>query len=57
LFWFVCLVFIFVFAMKGHHDHSNSYKGKHLVEAELQFRDLVHYGLGGKHGSTLQLDL
>ena len=27
-------------AVKRHHDHSNSYKGKHLVGAGLQFQRL-----------------
>jgi hypothetical protein len=30
-------------AMKRHHDHSNSYKGKHLIWTGLQFRCLIHY--------------
>ena len=38
-------------AMKAHCDHDNSYKGKHLIGAGLQFRGLVHYGHGGKHGN------
>ena len=42
--------------MKKHHDHGNSYKGKHLIGAGLQFRDLVHYHHGGKHGS-MQADM
>jgi hypothetical protein len=36
-------------AVKRHHDHSNSYKEKHLIRAGLQFRGLVHYHLGGDH--------
>ena len=39
--------------MKRHHDHSNSYKGKYLIGAGLQFRGLVPYYPGEKHGSTL----
>jgi hypothetical protein len=23
--------------MKGHHDHSNCYKGKHLIGTDLEF--------------------
>jgi hypothetical protein len=42
--------------MKRHHDHSNSYKGKHLIGADLQLRSSVHYHHGGKCGST-QTDL
>ena len=38
--------------MKRHHDHSNSYKGKHLIGAGLQFRVLVHYCHGRKHSCT-----
>jgi hypothetical protein len=30
-------------AVKRHHDHSNSYDGKCLVEAGLQLRGLAHY--------------
>jgi hypothetical protein len=37
--------------MKRQHDHSNSYKGKHLTGAGLQLRSVVHYHHGGKHGS------
>ena len=39
--------------VKRHHDHSNSYKGKHLVGAGLQLRPLVHYHHGWKrtHGA------
>jgi hypothetical protein len=37
-------------AVKRHHHHGNSYKGKHLIGAGLQFRGLVHYHHGGKHG-------
>jgi hypothetical protein len=33
------------------HDQGNSYKGKHLVGAGLQFRSLVHYHHDGKHSS------
>jgi hypothetical protein len=47
----VCL-FVFFIAVKRHHDHNNSYKGKHLIGAGLQFRDSVHYHHGGKHGGT-----
>jgi hypothetical protein len=34
-----------------HHDHSNFYKGKYLLGTGLQFRGLVQYYHGGKHGS------
>ena len=43
-------------AVKRHHDHSNSYKGKHLTGAGLQFRDLVNYHHGRKH-SGVQADV
>jgi hypothetical protein len=36
--------------MKRCHGHSNSYKGKHFIEAGLQFRGLVHYHHGRKYG-------
>jgi len=39
----------FSVAMKRHHNHSNSYKGKHLIGAGLQFRGLVCYCHGRKH--------
>ena len=42
--------------MKRYHDHSNSYKGKHLMGGGLEFRGLVLYHLGGKH-SGMQADL
>jgi hypothetical protein len=45
-----CLSQAFI-AVKRHHDHSNSYKGKYFIEAALQFRGLVHCHHGGKHGS------
>ena len=38
--------------MNRHHDRGNSYKGKHLIGAGLQFRDSVHYCHGEKHGSV-----
>ena len=37
-------------AVKRDHSHSNSYKGKHLIGAGLQFGGLVHYCHGKKHG-------
>ena len=37
-------------AVKGHSDHDNSYKGKHLIGSGLQFKGLVHYCHGRKHG-------
>ena len=45
-----CFSWSFI-AVKSHHEHSNSCKGKHLLGAGLQFRGLVHYRHGGKHGS------
>jgi hypothetical protein len=42
--------------VKRHHVHSNSYKGKHLTRAGLQFRGLVPYQYGRKHGS-MQADM
>jgi hypothetical protein len=35
--------------VKRHDDHSNSYEGKHLIEAGYSFRGVVHYH-GRKHG-------
>jgi hypothetical protein len=29
--------------MKKHHDQGNSYKGKHLIGAGLQFQRFSHY--------------
>jgi hypothetical protein len=37
-------------AVKRYHDHNNSYIGKHLVGAGLEFRGLVHFHHGCKHG-------
>jgi hypothetical protein len=37
-------------AAKRH--HGNSYKGKHLIGAGLQFRGLVYYHHGRKHGGV-----
>jgi hypothetical protein len=33
--------------MSRSHDHGNCYKGKHLIEAGLQFRGLINYQHGG----------
>ena len=44
------------FAAKRHHDHGNSYKGKHFIGAGLQFQGSVHYHRGGKH-SSVQADM
>jgi hypothetical protein len=38
--------------VKGQHDQGNSYKGKHLIGAVLQFKGSVHYYHGRKHGSV-----
>lgn len=38
-------------AVKGHSDHDNSYKGKHLIGSGLQFKGLVHYHHGWKQTS------
>jgi hypothetical protein len=37
--------------MKRHHDHSNSYKGNHLIGAGVQFQGSIHYQHDGEHGS------
>ena len=29
------------FAVRRHHDHSNTYKEKHLIEADLYFQKIV----------------
>ena len=50
------VLFGVLFPSKKHHDQSNSYKGKHLVGAGLQFRGSVHYYHGGKHG-IMQADV
>jgi hypothetical protein len=39
-------------AVKRHHDHGNSYKGKHLIGAGLLLKGLVHYQHGRKHGAV-----
>ena len=41
-------------AVQRHHDHSSSYKGKHLiVVACFQFRGSVYYHYDGEQGSML----
>ena len=42
--------------MKRHHDHGNTYKGKHLIGTDLQLGGLVSYRHGGKHGG-MQADM
>jgi hypothetical protein len=39
-------------AVKAHHDHSNSCKGKHLIGADLQYRGLVHCHQSVNHSGT-----
>ena len=39
--------------MKRHHDQGNSYKGKHLLGVDLQFKGLVHYHLGSVQADTV----
>ena len=47
-----CVLVRVSIAVKRHHDHGISYKGRHIiVVALLWFRDLVHYHHGGKQGS------
>jgi hypothetical protein len=38
--------------VKRQEDYWSSYKEKHLIWAGLQFRALIHYCHGRKHGST-----
>jgi hypothetical protein len=42
--------------VKRHCDHGNTYEGKHLIGAGLQFRGLARYHHGGKQGS-IQADM
>ena len=43
--------------VKRHHGHSNSYKGKHLIEVvAYSFRGLVPYHHGEDHGG-MQADM
>ena len=45
------------FALKRHHDHNNSYKGKCLIGVCLHFPKFgLHYQYSGKH-SSLQADI
>lgn len=37
-------------AVKTHCDHSDSYKGQHLIVASLQVQRLVHYYHGRRQG-------
>jgi hypothetical protein len=43
-------------AGKRHHDYSNSYKGKHLIRAGLQFQRFSPLSSCKKHGN-MQEDL
>jgi hypothetical protein len=43
-------------AMNRYHDCDNSYKGKHLIGAGLQFKGSVNYRHGRKHGG-IQADM
>jgi hypothetical protein len=38
--------------MQRQHDQSNSFEGKHLIGAGLQFRDSVHYHHNREYGSV-----
>ena len=40
--------------MKKHHDHGNSFKGKHLIGSGLRFRSLAHCRHSGKHRNMQQ---
>ena len=44
-----CLSQCSIAVKRHHHDHSNSYKGKHLIGTVLWFRGLVHCHHGRKH--------
>ena len=37
-------------AVKRHHDHDNSYKGKHFIGETYKLRGIVHYLHGEKQG-------
>jgi hypothetical protein len=40
-------------AVKKHHDHSNSYEGKHFIGGlTYSFRGSVYYHHGGRHSGT-----
>jgi hypothetical protein len=61
LFLLSCLEMLFLshclrvsIAVKKHHDHGNSYKGKHLVGEGLQLRGLVLYQDGGSMAALSQ---
>jgi hypothetical protein len=43
-------------AVKKHHDHSDSYKGKYLMGISLHFRGLDSYHHNEKHGG-MQVDM
>ena len=49
---YVCVLVRISIAMKRHHDHCNSHKGKHLIGSALQFGGLVHYHYSRKQGGT-----
>jgi len=43
---------VWVHAVKRHRDYFNSYKGKPLIGADVEFRGLVYYHHGGKHDNV-----
>ena len=46
----VCVCLRVSIAVKRHHDHSNSYKGKHLIGVAYSFTGLAHFPHGREHG-------
>ena len=48
-YWFSIACLRISIALKRHHDHGNSYKGKSLTGLS---GGLVHVHHGGKHGGT-----
>jgi hypothetical protein len=42
---------------KGQNDQSNSYKGKYLIRAGLQFQRFIHYHHHGRKHGSVQADI
>lgn len=53
---FIQCLHLDLIALKKHHDHSISYKGKYIIGTDLQFLGSVHYHISRKHGN-MQADV
>ena len=51
--WTVAVLVRISITVKGHHEHGNSYKVKHLIESvAYSFKSLAHCHHGREHGSV-----